>query len=109
MIPTNIPPGSLFLIITPEDDGGLAIVAGQSLDDDLFDDEELENFNDLLNGILSKLKNNSSEFMREGMLLRMLRESNDELDRDEEIVFEPDDALLDAIAGAKVIPFKRTH
>ena len=39
----------------------------------------------------------------------MLRELNDELDRDEEIVFEPDDALLDAIAGAKVIPFKRTH
>ena len=72
-------------------------------------DEELENFNDLLNGILSKLKNNSSEFMREGMLLRMLRELNDELDRDEEIVFEPDDALLDAIAGAKVVPFKRTH
>jgi len=68
---------------------------------------------DVVNGILSKLKNEMQTFAYQGALLRelsILREFIEEEDDEDDICFEPDEELVEAMKkknSGKVIDFKK--
>ncbi len=62
---------------------------------------------DLLLGLQMMLDAAPELLIRQGLLQRLLIDAKDE--DESEIVFEPDDELLDILAEGKIIPFKKTR
>lgn len=83
------------------DDGDLEVFVGQNLSEEL-SEEEVRYYSDLLNGLHMTLNTSVEHLIFVGQMMRALAE-----DDEDELVFEPDEALLDAIADKKVIPINK--
>jgi len=111
----------------------ISIVFGYDLDEGL-EEEDIAACTFILHGLAAILREQQSYVMDRGQhefesqITEMLREQQsyvmdrgqhefesqitemifEEIDEDEEIIFEPDEELLQAIKDSKVVPFKKT-
>ena len=113
-----------FVLTIDQDTGGIDIEAECNLSSTMAKDQQ-EYFENVLEGLISKLKTEPDSFAREGYFLseiHALRTVIDDWEGDWEddgsgfsIEFEPDDDLVDKITekknGSKVVPFngKKLH
>lgn len=113
-----------FILTIDQDTGGIDIEAECNLSSTMAKDQQ-EYFENVLEGLISKLKTEPDSFAREGYFLseiHALRTVIDDWEGDWEddgsgfsIEFEPDDDLVDKITekknGSKVVPFngKKLH
>jgi len=88
----------------------ISIVFGYDLDEGL-EEEDIAACTFILHGLAAILREQQSYVMDRGQhefesqITEMIFE---EIDEDEEIIFEPDEELLQAIKDSKVVPFKKT-
>tara|TARA_R110002153_G_scaffold16836_2_gene59097 strand:- start:1956 stop:2276 length:321 start_codon:yes stop_codon:yes gene_type:complete len=92
---------TLMLQMRILDDGDLEVFVGQNLPDDM-SEEEAQFYSDLLNGLHMTLNTSVEHLIFIGQMLRTLAE-----EEEDELVFEPDEALLDAIADSKVVSINK--
>ena len=101
----QIPLNTMLLQLTLRDDGDMNVFMGHNLSEDIPDDEA-QFYMDFFQGLNISLTTAIQQFAMIGYLSRSVSELQDELDG-EEIGFEPDEELLQAIADAKVIPMNK--
>ena len=101
----NLPENSIHVMITLNpDDGSMTLSSQGNIPDDL-DPEYVKAMMDISNGLCMILENGVEYLATTGSILTALEE-----EMSEEVVFEPDDELLDAVSDAKIIDFsKKVH
>ena len=97
----SIPENSMLMMVQVLGDGDLRVMAGHNFSEDMLEEDCLF-YKDLLNGLNMVLSMAPHLVMHFGTLSRNVAEYEEQ----DEIVFEPADELLEAIADAKVIHLK---
>ena len=97
----EMPLDTLHLRLRVLDDGDLEVFCGHNLSEDMNEDEALY-YMDMLNGLHMTLNASVDHLVMQGQMLRALQEQEED-----ELVFEPDEELLKAIADKKILPFDK--
>jgi len=102
----DLPDNTICFLISLTDDGeGIAVSSALDVDEGL-DEEKSDFLVDLMNGMNMKLNLGAEELVMQGQLARHLKELTDG-SLEPEIVFEPDEELLEALEERKIIPFNK--
>jgi|TARA_R110001592_G_C12982452_1_gene734318 hypothetical protein len=108
MDPIDLPKNTLAIAFQIDmEEGELSVMTQHNLEQDEMDDVEYQIQVDLLLGLQMMLDAAPELLIRQGLLQRLLTEGKE--DDGPEIVFEPDEELLDILAEGKIIPFKKTR
>ena len=108
MDPIDLPKNTLAIAFQIDmEEGELSVMTQHNLEQDEMDDVEYQIQVDLLLGLQMMLDAAPELLIRQGLLQRLLTEGKE--DDEPEIVFEPDEELLDILAEGKIIPFKKTR
>lgn len=102
MDPNDIELNTLVLRLRILDEGEVEVFSGHNISEDL-PEEQLHFYLDLLNGLQTIMDTATEHVVMTGTLLRTIHQ----LQQQDEVVFEPDDELLEAINNKKVIPFNK--
>jgi|TARA_R110000744_G_scaffold269901_2_gene383189 hypothetical protein len=92
-----------------EDDDIMDVYLDENLSDDM-SDEQATFYLDVFNGVMGKLQTTSEEFRTFGALLRKISYLEHELYEEDGLVFEPDEALLEALnlkEDTNIVSFKK--
>ena len=92
-----------------EDDDIMDVYLDENLSDDM-SDEQATFYLDVFNGVMGKLQTTSEEFRTFGALLRKISYLEHELYEEDGLVFEPDEALLEALnlkEDTNIVGFKK--
>ena len=101
----NLPENSIHVMLTLDPDSGSMTLSSQGNIPETLDPEYVKAMTDISNGLCMILENGVEYLATTGSLLTQLEE-----EMSEEVVFEPDDELLDAVSDAKIIDFsKKVH
>ena len=108
MDPIDLPKNTLMIAFQLDmEEGELSVMTQHNLEKEEMDDVEYQIQIDLLLGLQMMLDTAPELLIRQGLLQRLLIDAKDE--DGPEIVFEPDEELLDLLAAGKIIPFKKTR
>ena len=102
----DLDPDVLAIHLKIDDDGDFQVTIGHNLEEQDYEESELEFFNDLLNGISFSINFGIETMAAQGAIMRKLQQFSDEEDENE-ILFEPDEALVKAMQDSKVVSIKR--
>lgn len=97
----NIPENTMFLIMNIQEDGDLGVMSGHHFADDLTEDE-IAYYQDFFAGLNMIMGLGTDLLVQIGTMARLIHDYENE----DEIAFEPDEELLDAIKDSKIIQFK---
>ena len=92
-----------------EDDDIMDVYLDENLSDDM-SDEQATFYLDVFNGVMGKLQITTEEFRTFGALLRKIAYLEHELYEEDGLVFEPDEALLEALnlkEDTNIVSFKK--
>ena len=92
-----------------EDDDIMDVYLDENLSDDM-SDEQATFYLHVFNGVMGKLQTTSEEFRTFGALLRKISYLEHELYEEDGLVFEPDEALLEALnlkEDTNIVSFKK--
>lgn len=104
----NIEEDVLQIQLKIDDEGDFQVSVGHNIDEEDYETEELEFFNDLLNGISFSINFGMEQLAAQGTIMRKLADYTDDDDDDEdEVNFEPDPELIKAMHDRKVVPIKK--
>jgi len=108
MDPIDLPKNTLMIAFQLDvEEGELSVMTQHTLEKEEMDEVEYQIQIDLLLGLQMMLDTAPELLIRQGLLQRLLIDAKDE--DGPEIVFEPDEELLDLLAAGKIIPFKKTR
>lgn len=108
MDPIDLPKNTLAIAFQINlEEGELSVMTQHNLEREELGEVEYQIQVDLLLGLQMMLDAAPELLIRQGLLQRLLMDTEDE--DGPEIVFEPDNELLDILAEGKIIPFKKTR
>lgn len=102
MDPRDLPANSMMLRFDIQADGDLRIIEAQHFGDDIAEEAALE-YMSLVRGLVAILNFSSDFVIGIGSMAMYV----DALEAEDEIAFEPDEELLEAMADAKIVPFNK--
>ena len=106
MDPIDLPKNTLAIAFQINlEEGELSVMTQHNLEREELGEVEYQIQVDLLLGLQMMLDAAPELLIRQGLLQRLLMDAEDE--DGPEIVFEPDDELLDILAEGKIVPFKK--
>ena len=100
----NLPINTLSLVMQIQDDDTVNVIAACNISDSM-DEDNAHYYVNLLHGLQEVLPLMSDHFSGVGAKTRIINMIMD--DDDDDIAFEPDQELLEAIAAKKVVSFKK--
>ena len=110
MDPIDLPKNMLMIAFQIDmEEGELSVMTQHNLEKEEMGEVEYQIQVDMLLGLQMMLDAAPELLIRQGLLQRLLIDAKDEAEDESEIVFEPDDELLDILAEGKIIPFKKTR
>jgi|11BtaG_2_1085332.scaffolds.fasta_scaffold00034_49 hypothetical protein len=108
MDPIDLPKNTLMIAFQIDmEEGELSVMTQHNLEKEEVGEVEYQIQVDLLLGLQMMLDAAPELLIRQGLLQRLLIEGKE--DGGPEIVFEPDEELLDVLAEGKIVPFKKTR
>jgi hypothetical protein len=108
MDPIDLPKNTLMIAFQIDmEEGELSVMTQHNLEKEEMSEVEYQIQVDLLLGLQMMLDAAPELLIRQGLLQRLLIEEKE--DGGPEIVFEPDEELLDVLAEGKIVPFKKTR
>lgn len=108
MDPIDLPKNTLMIAFQIDmEEGELSVMTQHNLEKEEMGEVEYQIQVDLLLGLQMMLDAAPELLIRQGLLQRLLIEGKE--DGGAEIVFEPDEELLDVLAEGKIVPFKKTR
>ena len=108
MDPIDLPKNTLMIAFQIDmEEGELSVMTQHNLEKEEMGEVEYQIQVDLLLGLQMMLDAAPELLIRQGLLQRLLIEGKE--DGTPEIVFEPDEELLDVLAEGKIVPFKKTR
>ncbi len=106
MDPIDLPKNTLMIAFQINmEEGELSVMTQHNLEKEEMGEVEYQIQVDLLLGLQMMLDAAPELLIRQGLLQRLLTDAKDE--DGPEIVFEPDNELLDILAEGKIVPFKK--
>ena len=110
MDPIDLPKNMLMIAFQIDmEEGELSVMTQHNLEKEEMGEVEYQIQVDMLLGLQMMLDAAPELLIRQGLLQRLLIDAKDEDEDESEIVFEPDDELLDILAEGKIVPFKKTR
>lgn len=108
MDPIDLPKNTLMIAFQINmEEGELSVMTQHNLEKEEMGEVEYQIQVDLLLGLQMMLDAAPELLIRQGLLQRLLIDTKE--DAGPEIVFEPDEQLLDVLAEGKIVPFKKTR
>jgi len=104
--PLKLQKNMMALVMQIQPDGQLRIMSQQNLDQKSLSEEDYELQLDFLQGLGVHVQTAAELIITTGHMSRLLEEE-DEFDEDDELIFEPDEKLLELLAARKVLQFKK--
>ena len=98
----ELPENTMTLMVEIKEDGHIALFSGHNLSEDM-GDEELTYLTDMINGLFISFEDLMNHYSNVGQAARVA----EELLEQDEVLFEPDDELMEAIKDRKIIPFDK--
>ena len=106
MEPSDLDENTLAVHIKVDDDGDFQIFVASNLAEDHYDEDEIQYFNDLLNGISFTLNFGVEQMAAQGTLMRKMYEVKHEEDENEALS-ERDEDIINALSGSNIVHFKK--
>lgn len=106
MEPSDLDENTLGVHIKVDEDGDFQIFVGSNLVEDQYEEDEIQYFNDLLNGISFTLNFGVDQMAAQGSLMRKMYEAKSKENENKELS-ELDEDLIKAMAGSNIVHFKK--
>lgn len=103
----DVPINTMTLVLTYDEDSGEMNVKSEFNVSETMDSDDQQFLNDVFNGLYLGFEPMVQTYAYIGQITRMAMELDEELCNRDEIIFEPDEELIQAIADNKIIHFDK--
>jgi len=106
MEPSDLDENTLAVHIKVDEDGDFQIFVGSNLTEENYEEDEIQYFNDLLNGLSFTLNFGVDQMAAQGSLMRKMYEAKHK-EQEQKELSEWDEDLIKAMSGSNILHFKK--